>query len=268
MRQNPKAVAWVEDDGDALEVAGGDWPGAAEKFYGMIAAEAACGANGEMEIEQGAWRSGAQEGALFALSQTPGLIWSAVGGADAMAGVVVGDEACQQSVGCLEVADFGVAQESAETILEMAETAFDFAFGLRIWGDAVVDTQAQESALELAARLDFGLGAGGAKETERIGINARRQTVALEGRAKVPEVSPRRIDRHEERPDEFAGVIVLGEDEGLALAPAPPLVNGAVVLPEFADLSALPTAAGPRLRGGGVEQRRIMSGDMASDGRA
>jgi hypothetical protein len=158
-------------------------------------------------------------------------------------GNAVLDEAFQERIGGLEVADFGVAQERAEAVLQMSEAAFDFAFGLRIGSDPAIDAQAGEGSWKLAARLGFGCCAGAAEEAERIGINAGGQTGALEGGAEVSEVSPRGVGGDEERAHEFARRVVFGENERLALAPALPLMNGAVVLPEFADPGALPAAA-------------------------
>jgi hypothetical protein len=52
-----------------------------------------------------------------------------------------------------------MAQQRAEALLQMAEASLDLALGLWVRRHAVIDAQAQQRALELAARLDLRLGA-------------------------------------------------------------------------------------------------------------
>jgi len=54
----------------------------------------------------------------------------------------------------------------------------------------------------------------------------------------------------------FAGMIIHGEQEGLFLLGRPPLVNGGIVLPEFADAGTLPAASGLGQGWRDVEQQR------------
>ena len=130
----------------------------------------------------------------------------------------------------------------------MAEASLDLTLGLWARRHAMVDAQAQQCALELAARLNLRLGARRAKKRERIGVNGGGDPMLLTGGPEVAEVVPGRVRGDKAARHQLAGVIVLGEDQRLFLPPAPPLVNGAVVLPEFADLRALP--ASPRARAG------------------
>jgi hypothetical protein len=60
----------------------------------------------------------------------------------------------------------------------------------------------------------------------------------------VGEVRPGGVAGHEGAAQDFAGVIVEGEDEGGIMVGGPPRVRGGVMLPEFADGRALPAAAG------------------------
>ena len=150
----------------------------------------------------------------------------------------------------------------------MGEAAFDFAFGLRVRGHAMIDAQAQERALELTAGLDLGLGAGGAKEAQSVGVDGGRKSVSLERGAEVTKVCPSGVRRHEAARDQFAGVIVLCENEGLFLLTGPPLMDGTVVLPKLADLGALPAPPGARQGDRRGHKVREMSGDMANHGGA
>jgi len=254
MRDDPKAGAWVEENGDALELAGRDRPGGAEEVDGVILVEASSEGESEMEIEESGRRRRLEEGAFFALGFEPGGIWSGRDGADMMRGVVAGQEGGEACVGGSKGTDFFVAEDGGEAILEVAKAALDFAFGLGIWSDAMIDAQAEESALELAARLSFGLGAGRTKEAQSIGVDGGWKTKEFEGRAEVAKVVPGGVGGDQTSGDNFAGVIVLGENEDLFLAAWPPRVEGTVMLPEFADVGALPAAALTRLGRGDFQQ--------------
>ncbi len=82
----------------------------------------------------------------------------------------------------------------------------------------------------------------------------------FEGGAEVAEVVPGCVRGDKAPCHQLAGVIVLGEDQRLFLPSRPPLVDGAIVLPELADLRALPapsraqTGLGPRRRLGEVSR--------------
>ncbi len=132
----------------------------------------------------------------------------------------------------------------------------------------MIDAQAQERALELAAGLDLRLGAGGAKEAQSVGVDGGRKSVSLERGAEVTEMCPSGVGRHETARDQFAGVIVLCENEGLFLLAGPPLMDGTVVLPKLADLGALPASPGTWQGGRRGQKVREMSGDMANHGGA
>ena len=185
-----------------------------------------------------------------------------------MACVVSGQEVPQEGVGRLIGSHFFVTENRADAVLQMGEAAFDFAFGLRVRGHAMIDAQAQESALELAAGLDLRFGAGGAKEAQGVGVDGGGKSVALEGGTEVTEVPPSGVGRHETARDQLARVIVFGENEGLFLLARPPLMNGTVVLPKLADLGALPAPPGARQGARPSHKVREMSGDMANYGGA
>ena len=58
------------------------------------------------------------------------------------------------------------------------------------------------------------------------------------------EVIPGRIGGDKDRPQELAGMVIHGQQEGLLGGGWPPLVDGRIVLPEFAQAGAFPTTAG------------------------
>jgi len=62
--------------------------------------------------------------------------------------------------------------------------------------------------------------------------------------AKMFEVIPGGVGGDKDRAQEFAGMIIDGEQEGLLFLGRPPLVDGRIVLPEFADAGAFPSSAG------------------------
>ena len=231
----------------------------------MIAVEASCKGDGQMEIEEGGWWCGAQEGALFAFGLAPGGIGGRGDRADLVRGVVAGQERGEASIGGGEGTDLFVTEESGEAVLKMAEAAFDFAFGLGIGSHPMVDAQAEEGALELAAGLGFRLCAGGAEEAQGVGIDGGRKPVEFEGETEMTEVVPSGVRSHETSADDFTGVIVFGENESLFLAGWPPLMDGAVVLPEFTDVGALPAPALARLGSAVFEEIGKVSTQVAGD---
>ena len=62
--------------------------------------------------------------------------------------------------------------------------------------------------------------------------------------AKMLEMIPRRIGRDKDCAQQFSGMIIDGQQQGLLVRGRPPLVDGGIVLPEFAQRGAFPAAAG------------------------
>jgi hypothetical protein len=157
---------------------------------------------------------------------------------------LAGDFHLEDFVGERVGVDFGVGEEGDEAFLESAEAAFDFAFGLRGWGDEVGDAEGAQGALELAAGVEVVVGGTGAEEAQGVGVDGKGDAVALEGFAEVLEVGPGGVAGDEAAGDVEAGVVVEGEQEGLFFGAGPPLVDGAVVLEEFAEAGAAEAAVG------------------------
>ena len=123
-------------------------------------------------------------------------------------------------------------EQGDETFLEGAEAALDFASGLGSGSHQMGDAQGAQGALEFA--LWMGVVAAGAwsEEPEGIGIDGLGQTPGLEGQAEVLEVVTSGVGIHEAAGEVEAGVVVDGEQQGLLRGGGPPLVDGAVELPE------------------------------------
>lgn len=142
--------------------------------------------------------------------------------------------------------DLGVGEEGDEAFLESAEAAFDFAFGLRGWGDEVGDAEGAQGALELAVGVEVVEGGAGSEEAQGDGVDGKGDAVALEGFAEVLKVGPSGVAGDEAADDIEAGVVVDGQEEGLFFWAGPPLVDGAVMLEEFAETGAAEAAIGAR----------------------
>lgn len=255
MFDDPEPELGVVDEGDGGFGSAGDLVIAALEIDGVVVVDAALLAKGKVEVEQRRGGCGAE--ALGAGQQ--GVFPDGEGdeAGAALAGAVLALEFhLKDVVGVLGGGDFGVGQEGDEAALEGAETAFDFAFRLRTGGDEVGDAQRGEGALELGA----GIAPIGrrlvAEQSEAIGVQRQRQAVAGEGATEVVEVVPGGIGGHEGAGEEFAGMIIHGEQQGLFVVGRPPLVNGGVVLPEFVDPRALPAPPGLGAGGGRADQER------------
>src|SRR5579859_2294762 len=70
---------------------------------------------------------------------------------------------------------------------------------------------------------------------------------------------PSGVGRNKDRPDQLAGMIVDGQQEGLFVRAGPPLVDRGVVLPEFAHSCAFPSPSGLGGAGQCVDQKRKVS---------
>jgi hypothetical protein len=92
------------------------------------------------------------------------------------------------------------------------------------------------------------------KETEAVGVHDQGQEVLEKESSKMFEVIPGGVGGDKDRAQEFAGMIIDGEQEGLLFLGRPPLVDGRIVLPEFADAGAFPSPTGFGARFGLVDK--------------
>ena len=119
--------------------------------------------------------------------------------------------------------------------MQGAKAAFDLAFGLGAGSDQMGHSEGGEGALKLRTGIPV-IGHGiVAKEAEAIGVYHHGQAVLDKEAAKMLEMIPSGVGGDKDGTQEFAGMIIDGELEGLLVRGCPPLVDRGVVLPEFAD---------------------------------
>lgn len=104
--------------------------------------------------------------------------------------------------------------------------------------------QGGEGALKLGTGIPV-IGHGiMAKKAEAIGIDDQGYAVLEKEPAKMLEMIPGGVGGDKDRTQELAGMVIHGQQEGLLFIGRPPLVDGGIVLPEFAQTGAFPTATG------------------------
>ena len=196
-----------------------------------------------MEVQQGCRRTGTCDGALVCQGLLPGRIGAEAGGA-ANGGILALNLPVEHDLCGGIAADFFIGQDGHQAFLQGSKAAFDLAFGLRAGSDQMGYPQSGEGALELGTGVTV-IGHGiMAKEVEAVGVHDQRQAVPEKEAAKVLEVIPSGIGGDKERAQEFAGMIIHGQQQGLLFRGGPPLVDGGIVLPQFIDAGALPATAG------------------------
>jgi len=130
-------------------------------------------------------------------------------------------------------ADFFIGEECHQAFLQGAEAALDLALGLRAGGDQMGDAECGKGALELGAGIPV-IGHGVmAEEAQTVSVDHYGQAVLEKEAAKMLEMIPGGVGGDKDRAQEFAGMIIDGEQQGLLVRGGPPLVDGGVVLPEF-----------------------------------
>ena len=231
------------DQGDGGAFCWGNGPTAAQKVYLVIGIDPAAQMERQMQVQQGGGRARTYGRALLRQGLVPSGVWAVARGA-ADGGILVGDLAIQDDLGGGVIADLFVSQQRDQALLQSAKAAFDFAFGLRAGGDQMGHAQGGEGALELRTGIPV-IGHGiMAKKAEAIGVDDQRQAVLEKEPAKMLEMIPRRIGGDKDRAQKFSGMIIDGQEQGLLVRGRPPLVDGGIVLPEFAQAGAFPAAAG------------------------
>jgi len=248
---------------DRHRLAGGrtDGPAATEEVDLLIGVDAAPQMQRQMQIQQAGVRTNDPDGAPRGLRLGAGYVRGQPRGA-ADGAVLASQFAVQQFLGGSVRGDLLVGQQGEQSVLEGAEAALDFTFGLGTGSDQVRDAQRGECALKLRARIAPIGGGLMAEQSQSIGIEGQRQTVDGEGAAEVLEVVPGGIGGHEGAGEELAGMIIDGEQEGLLVVGRPPLMDRGIVLPELANAGALPATAGLGAGRGRTEQLREVALDV------
>jgi len=253
------------DEGDGGALGCGDGPAAAQEIDLVVGVDSAAQMECQMQVQQGGWRARSDGRAPIHQRLLPGRIGTVAGGA-ADRGILVGHLAIQDDLSGGVIADVFVSQERDQALLQGAEAAFDLAFGLWAGRDQVGYTQGGKGALELRAGIPI-IGHGiMAKEAQAISVNDQRQAVLQQEPAKMLEVIPSCIGGDEDRAQKFSRMIIDGQQQGLLGGGGPPLVDGRIVLPQFAQAGAFPTAAGLEARFGLADEVGEMRSDKGGDG--
>lgn len=195
-----------------------------------------------MEVQQGGGRARAYGDALFLQGLVPSHVGAVTRGA-ADGGILVGDLAIQDHLSSGVIAGLFVSQQRDQALLQGSKAAFDFSFGLWAGGHQMGHAQGREGALELGTGVTI-IGHGiMAKKAEAIGVDHQRQAVLEKETPKMLEVIPSRIGGDKDRAQKLSGMIIDGQEQGLLVSGRPPLVDGGIVLPKFAQARAFPAAA-------------------------
>lgn len=197
------------DEGDRKAFCWSDGPTAAQKVDLVVSIDAAAQMERQVEVQEGGWRARTDGGALFQQSLVPSRIGALTRGA-ADRGILVGHLAIQDNLSGRVIADVFVSQERYQALLQGAKAAFDFAFGLRAWGNQVRHPQSREGALELRGGIPI-VGHGiMAKEAQAIGVNDQGQVILEKEPTKMLEVVPRRIGGNKNCAQEFSRMVIDG----------------------------------------------------------
>ena len=209
-------------------------PALAKKVDLVVGVDSSFQMEGQMEVQQGCRRTGTGGCALLGEGIFPGCIGTEAGGA-ADGGVLALNLSVEHDLCGGIVVDFFIGQDGHQAFLQGSKTAFDLAFGLRTGSDQMGDPQSGEGALELGTRITI-IGHGiMAKEAQAVGVDDYRQAVPEEEAAKMLEMIPSGVGGDKDRAQEFAGMIIDGQQQGLLFMGGPPLVDGGIVLPKFID---------------------------------
>lgn len=164
----------------------------------------------------------------------PGDIGAEAGGA-ANSGILALNLSVEHDLCGGIAADFFIGQDCHQAFLQGSKAAFDLAFGLRTGSDQMGYPQSGKGALELGTGIRV-IGHGiVAKEAKTVGIDDHRQAVLEKEAAKMLKMIPSGVGGDKDGAQEFAGMIIDGQQQGLLFIGRPPLVDGGIVLPQFID---------------------------------
>lgn len=107
-----------------------------------------------------------------------------------------------------------------------------------------------------------------AEEGQAVSVEASGCAVVFQRQPQMGEMVPGGVAAHEGTGDDFAGVIIEGEDEHRVVVSQPPGMGRTVVLPEFANGAGLPAAAWFGAASGRADALWEMVADVGGDGGA
>ena len=207
-------------------------PALAEKVDLAVGVDPSFEVESQMEVQQGCGWTGTCDGTLFCHGFLPGGIGAEAGGA-ASGGILALNLTIEHELCGGIAADLFIGEDGHQAFLQGAKAALDLAFGLRAGSDQVGYPESGEGALELGTGIPV-IGHGVmAKEAKTVGVHDHRQAVPAKEAAKMLEMIPRGIGGHKDGAQEFAGMIIDGQQQGLLFMGGPPLVDGGIVLPQF-----------------------------------
>ncbi len=222
------------DEGDGSSFGGSDVPALAKKVDLAVGVDPSFQVESQMEVQQGGWRTGTRERALFRHSFFPGGIGAEAGRATD-GGILTLNLSVEHDLCGGKAADFFIGQDGDQAFLQGSKAAFDLAFGLRAGSDQMGHAQGGESALELGTGITV-IGHGiMAKEAEAVGVHDHGQAVLEKESSKMLEMIPSGVGGDKDRAQELAGMIIDGQQQGLLFMGRPPLVDGGIVLPQFVN---------------------------------
>lgn len=105
-----------------------------------------------------------------------------------------------------------------------------------------------------------------AEQSQAIGVKSYGDAVEGKSAAEVLEVVPSGVGGNKGGGQEFARVVIHRQQEGLLVGGGPPLVDGGVMLPQFAHTGPFPSAAGLGGGRGGTDQDREVMAGVSGDG--
>ena len=207
-------------------------PALAKKVDLVVGVDPSFQVESQMEVQKGCGRTGTRDGALFGQGFLPGRIGAEASGA-ANGGILALNFSVEHDLRGGIAADFFIGQDGHEAFLQGSKAAFDLAFGLRTGRNQMGDPQSRKGALELGTGIAV-IGHGiMAKEAKTVGVDDHRQAVLEKEAAKMLEMIPSGVGRDKDGAQEFAGMIIDGQQQGLLFMGGPPLVDGGIVLPKF-----------------------------------
>ena len=242
MFEDPEPTTGMMEEGDGLVESGGDFVVVAVEVDGVVMIDAPGAAQGKVQIEE---RSG--RGETHAAFPALRLGFPDFEGNLADGAVLAGDLHLEDVLGLVPGLGAGMGEQSHQAALEGAKAALDLPLGL--WGGChqIGHAEPAQGALELAFRIVVIVVGAGPEEAQAVGVNDLGQAPG-EGFPEMFEVIPSRVRLDEAAREVEAAMVIDGEQEGLLGGGGPSLVDGAVVLPKFADAgtteAAIDTEAG------------------------
>ena len=194
----------------------------------------------------GAARNRADDGAVFFLSQPPGLLGFHLELAMDFVLVAMATKVLDMRIGLIKVGDLFTGEVGGQAFLPEEVTAFDFTFGLRRWGV----TKADAVEVQSLTQLSQGVGVMGEEQAVIIDIDFQGYAVFGEGRGEGIQIGQEQFPFVDFGAGEDTAAVIEHVEHGKEFGRVgKPGVGRGVQLPEFTDPAALPTFDG---RGGAV----------------